>query len=220
MSELDHLSAESLQGYVEGAIGSAERAVLESHLAACAKCSGELGEWRSLFAVLTDLPQLAPSTGFTDRVLARVRIPEALPVWTRWAAGARQLAHRLTPRSAGAWAVAAAFITLPLLLGGGVVTWLVSKDYITVQSLWAFATHRAETGMQSLGASVLTAMMESSITGWLLAQARSLATSAGARGLGALAVGLGGLTMASLWILYRNLLRTPTREVNHVSAQF
>jgi hypothetical protein len=74
--------------------------------------------------------------------------------------------------------------------------------------------------MQSLGASVLTALMESSITGWLLAQARSLATSAGARGLGALAVGLGGLTMASLWILYRNLLRTPTREVNHVSAQF
>jgi len=218
MSELEHLTAESLQGYVEGAIGDTDRAVLESHLLACTQCSTELEEWRSLFTTLAGLPQLTPATGFSDRVMARVRIPAAAPFWAQWAAGARQLAHRLTPRTTGAWALASAFIALPLLLGGGVVTWLVSKDYITAQSLWVFATDRAASGLQSLGASTLTALIQSSAASWLVAQARSLTANAGARGLGALALCGGVMTMASIWILYRNLFRTPTREANHVST--
>jgi hypothetical protein len=217
MSELEHPSAESLQGYVEGATGAAERALLESHLGACAQCSGELEEWRALYATLAALPQLSPTAGFTDHVMAGVKVRAAAPFWAEWLAGARQLAERLTPRTASAWALASAFIMLPLLLGGGVVTWLVSKDYITAQSLWVFMTDRTASGLQSLGASALTALLETSVASWLMEQTRSLAASVGARGLGALGVGVGGLTMASLWIIYRNLFRTPTRETNHVS---
>lgn len=219
MSELEHLSTESLQGYAEGTIGAADRVALESHLQGCTRCGGELEEWRSLFTTLAGLPQLSPAAGFSDRVMARVKVHVPVPVWAPWLEGARQLAARLTPRTAGAWALASACITLPLLLGGGLVTWLISRDYITAQSLWVFATDRAASGMQSLGASALTGVMESSIASWLVTQARTLAASAGARGLGALAVGIGGLTMASIWILYRNLFRTPTREAQHVTAR-
>jgi hypothetical protein len=220
MSELEHLSAESLQGYVEGAIGDADRAVLESHLAACTRCSSELEEWRSLFTVLASLPQLSPAAGFADRVMSRVKVRAVPPFWAEWLASARQLAQRLTPRTAGAWALASAFIALPLLVGGGVMTWLISKDYVTAQSLWVFLTDRTASGMQSLGASALSSLLETSVVSWLVAQAESLLATAGARGLGALAVGVGGLTMASIWILYRNLFRTPTRETNHVSYTF
>jgi len=218
MSELEHLSAESLQGYAEGAIGEADRAVLGSHLATCPHCSAELAEWRSLFAGLAELPQFTPAAGFTDRVMARVRIPAAVPFWAQVLAGVRQLAQRLTPRTAGAWALAGASVVLPLLLGGGVVTWLVSKDYITAQSLWAFVSDRTTSSMQSLGASAVTSLMESSITNWLVEQVRAFTASAGARGLGALGLAVGTMTMLSSWILYRNLFQTSTREANHVSS--
>ena len=220
MSELEHLSAESLQDYVEGAIGETDRAVLESHLVACAQCSSELEEWRSLYTVLTELPHFSPAAGFAERVMARVKVRAARPFWAEWLAGARQLAQRLTPQTTGGWALASAFIALPLLLGGGIVTWLVSKDYITAQSLWVFVTDRTASGMQSLGASALSALLQTSVASWLVAQAKALAVSAGARGLGALALGVGGMTMLSIWILYRNLFRTPTRETNHVLYTF
>jgi len=219
MSELEHLSAESLQGFVEGTIGDADRVILESHLQICTQCSGELEGWRSLFTTLAGLPQLSPAAGFSDRVMARVKVRAPAAAWAQWLAGARQLAQRLTPQTAGAWALASAFLALPLLVGGGLVTWLVSRDYITLQTLWTFTSDRAASGLQSLGASALTALLQSSIAGWLVTQANAVIASAGARGLGALAVGVGGMTMASIWILYRNLFRTPTREANHVSSR-
>jgi len=218
MSELEHLSAESLQGYAEGAIGETDRGVLDSHLATCPQCASELEEWRSLFAGLAALPKYEPTHGFADRVMARVRIPVVQPVWAQVVEGCRRVAQRLTPRTAGAWALAASSIILPLLVGGGLVTWLVSKDYITAQSLWAFFSDRATSSMQSLGTSALSTVMESSIANWLVEQARALVASAGTRGLGALGLALGSLTMLSSWILYRNLFRTPTREANHVSS--
>jgi len=216
MNQMEHPSTESLQGYAEGAIAEGERTVLEVHLAACPECSVELAEWRSLFANLSELPQLAPTAGFTNRVMARIKLPAAAPVWAQWLAAARQFTSRLAPRTAGAWAFASAFVVLPLLLGGGVMAWLVSKDYITAQSLWMFFTDRTASSMQSLGASTLNAVVQSSVAAWLVQQGRTLADSAGLRGLGALAAGIGGMTVLSIWILYRNLFRTPTREANHV----
>jgi len=81
----EHLGAEVVQAFLDGALSPAERARAEEHLASCARCAAELDGWRLLFEGLQDLPVLAPRAGFADRVVAGIETPEALP----WAARAR-----------------------------------------------------------------------------------------------------------------------------------
>lgn len=81
----EHLGAEEVQAFLDGALSPAERARAEEHLASCARCSAEIDGWRNLFEGLQDLPVLTPREGFADRVVAGIETPEALP----WAARAR-----------------------------------------------------------------------------------------------------------------------------------
>jgi len=70
-----HLSAESMQAFLEGDLPPGERRPVEEHLAACARCSAELDAWRVLFADLSGLAAPAPRAGFSDRVMVRVQVP-------------------------------------------------------------------------------------------------------------------------------------------------
>lgn len=73
-----HLSAEEIQALLEGGLPAGEARAHEEHVASCAGCSAELDGWRLLFSELEALPQLSPSVGFRERVMARVettRIP-------------------------------------------------------------------------------------------------------------------------------------------------
>lgn len=216
MHELEHPNTESLQGYAESAIGESDRAVLESHLLSCSRCTAEVEEWRSLFATLAALPQFDPSPTFAARVMAQVRLPASVPMWSPWLSRAQQLLARLTPKTRAGWTFATAFLALPVLLGGGVLAWLFSREYITVQSLWVFVSERTTSSMEGLGAAALKGMMQSDATAWLLQQGQSVVAEIGMRGLGALAFGVASMIMLSIWILYKNLFRTPTRETNHV----
>lgn len=215
-----HLDTERLQGYAEGTIAEGDRAVLESHLQTCPQCTAEVEEWRSLYSALASLPQFAPSVQFAERVMARVQVGSAVPVWAPLVTRAQQLAQRLAPKTTTGWALATAMLALPLLFGGGLVTWLVSKDYITAESLMAFVTNRASDGMQSLGASAIRALMETQLATWLVSQGSALIATAGMKGLGVLGATLCAGTMASIYILYKNLFRTPARESNHASYSF
>jgi anti-sigma factor RsiW len=96
----EHLSAELIQAFLEGALPKRERVRAEEHLAGCARCAGEVEAWRNLFAELGELPLLRPHEGFADRVMVGVRIPEALPVAARvrqairsWMPGAAHPGH-------------------------------------------------------------------------------------------------------------------------------
>ena len=71
-----HLGAEELQALLEGELPAGECARVEEHLASCARCAAELEGWRVLFRDLAELPVLAPSHPFGDRVLAGVTFPE------------------------------------------------------------------------------------------------------------------------------------------------
>lgn len=79
----EHLSAEVLQALLEGELPVAERARAEEHLGSCAGCAAELDGWRSLFERLDALPELAPSTAFTDRVMDGLVTAEPLPLAAR-----------------------------------------------------------------------------------------------------------------------------------------
>lgn len=217
---MSHLDPERLQAFADGSIAESERVVVESHVAVCVQCTTQLEEWRSLYAALADLPQYSPSALFADRVMARVSIAQPLPVWAPVVAQAKLLVAKVAPKTSAGWALAAALLALPILLGGGVMGWLISKDYITPQSLWLFVTERTSSSLQSLGASTLSSVMETELTAWVVQQATALFATAGMRGLGLIAALGGGLTMLSIWILYKYLFRTPTRESNYVSYSF
>lgn len=69
---LTHLSADDLDAWIEGRLGSARA----GHLRHCAECRDLVERERALMELLGALPRLAPAAGFEDRVMARVRVPE------------------------------------------------------------------------------------------------------------------------------------------------
>lgn len=126
----NHLDQEELELFLprlrEGRSGP--RPEQENHLDACARCRRELRALRSLDEVLADLPTLTPSVGFTDAVMARVRLP--VPWYRRlWA---RIVQHWLAVALSASGAVS-----------GGLVTWWVaSRPELTFGGLADFTLER------------------------------------------------------------------------------
>lgn len=92
-----HPSAERLQALLDGVLSPEGRRHVEEHVLGCARCAAELSAWRALYEELEDLPALAPSTGFAERVLAGVEVQESVPL----AARVRSALAALVPRRAG-----------------------------------------------------------------------------------------------------------------------
>ena len=92
----DHLSADRLQALLDGALPPRERARVEEHLAACARCTEEMESWRVLFEDLSALPRPAPAHGFQTRVMASLALPSSAPLAERL--GRRILALLPSPR--------------------------------------------------------------------------------------------------------------------------
>lgn len=214
MEGMLHPTAESLEGYAEGKIGTADRATIASHLLGCQRCESAVEEWRSLFAALSALPRFAPAPGFTDRVMARVRLPRP------WHARAAALAGQALPRSTRGWALIAALLALPILAGGSFMVWLLSKSYVTTHGLWVFVTDRFATAATRVIGSAATFIMQTDAMAWIAGGFDTLLASGGIRGVGALAAGGALLTALSAWVLYTNLFRAPDRDSNYVTFSF
>lgn len=219
-----HPEAEQLEAYAEGALDVADRAVVESHVLGCADCQGAVEEWRALFAALEGLPQLAPSVGFADRVMARVQVESRARMWRAHAlAQIRTAAHgvgRWMPQTTRGWAFATAMLGLPAILGSAVVAWLLSRDYVSGQALWIAARDTVDQGAQRLGAAFVQSLMQTDVMAWLVANTGEFLATTGMRGIGALIALAGVTTMVSIYVLYRNLFRTPTRESHYVTYSF
>jgi anti-sigma factor RsiW len=97
-----HLSAETLQAFLDDELQGAERIRAEEHLAACAGCAAERDGWRLLFEELRGLPVLGPPPGFGDSVLAEVDLAPALTPALPWAARLRSKLAALVRGSTGA----------------------------------------------------------------------------------------------------------------------
>ena len=209
-----HPTTETLEAYAGDGLDAADGAVVRSHLLACQRCENVVEEWRSLFQALASLPRFAPPVGFGDRVLAHVRIPQP------WHARASAAAAGWLPGSTRGWALAAALLALPVLVGGTLLGWLLSKSYVTTHGLWVFTTDRIAAGIQSLVSSMLTFLMQTDVAAWLTRSFGTVVDAGGARGLGLLAVVGGGLTIVSIYVLYTNLFRSRNRDSNYVMFSF
>lgn len=67
-----HLTSDEVESLALGLAARPRGA--EAHLAACQECRREVGSLRALDAALSGLGHLAPSPGFTARVMARVQL--------------------------------------------------------------------------------------------------------------------------------------------------
>jgi anti-sigma factor RsiW len=68
-------------GYVDGRLKEGERAEVEKHLATCAACQLRVNQFRSVHALLDELPMIEPSAAFDVRVRARVAAEPAKQSW-------------------------------------------------------------------------------------------------------------------------------------------
>jgi anti-sigma factor RsiW len=71
-------------GYVDGRLKEGERLEMEKHLSACAACQLRVNEFRSVSALLDELPMIEPSAAFDVRVNARVAAEPAKQSWWAW----------------------------------------------------------------------------------------------------------------------------------------
>jgi anti-sigma factor RsiW len=231
MMDTQHPTAERLEAFVECALERADRVIVESHLVGCPRCHAAVEEWKALFAALSSLPQFDPSIGFADRVMAGVRVHAAAgwqsawesswrSAWQQHAARAGTMLDRITPKTSFGWGLAAALLALPILLGGGVVAWLVSQSYLTPETLWAWSSETLVQGLQGVGTTAIGAVLQTELATWLLALGAEFVSTAGMTGIGLVMAMAGAATMLSIWVLYRNLFRTPTRESHYVTYSF
>ena len=214
MSATYHPAADRLEAFVEGTLENGDRVVLESHLLSCQACQVQVEEWRALFAALATLPQFEPSIGFANRVMAQVRVaPRA--AWQEWAARANALVARVAPKTNYGWSLAVALLALPILLGGGAIAWLVSNSYVSPEMVLGFTRESMVEGLQGIGSTVIGSIMQTDIAAWVVANVGAVIGTAGATGIGAILAGAGATTVLSIWVLYRNLFRSPSRESDY-----
>jgi anti-sigma factor RsiW len=71
-------------GYVDGRLKDGERLEMEKHLSTCAACQLRVNEFRSVHALLDQLPMIEPSAAFDLRVRARVAAEPAKQSWWAW----------------------------------------------------------------------------------------------------------------------------------------
>lgn len=208
---MKHPTGDRLEAWSIGSLTETERSDVGSHLSQCSRCRAEVEDWRAVFAALSALPRFGPRGGFADRVMARVRIPQP------WHARAGALLARALPRTTPGWAFATALLSVPVLFVGGLAAWLLSRSYVTAHGLWVFATDRFAESANQVAGGVAARALQSDVAAWVVATLTGLFDSAGARGVGAIAIA-GALTVVlSAWILYRYLFRSPVRETTNVT---
>jgi hypothetical protein len=211
----NHPQPETLEMFAGGELPGADGAVVESHLLGCGRCRGEVEEWRHIFHSLAALPAYAPAAGFADRVMAGVRIPHPWHVQVRAWAGAAL--PRLVPSTPSGWAAVAALLIIPALVGAIFLVWLLSHPQLTAEGLLAFTADRSAAAVGAAFSGALHWLMTTDLVARLLGIGAEIVDLRGVAGVGALMASMGAAVALSLWILYTNLVRTPTREATYVS---
>ncbi len=166
-----HLSAETLNEYLDGALEAPARAQAEAHLADCPQCAARLASWRALFAGLAALPEEPLARDLSADVLARLPQPaEALSILPklRWIVAAQALAAVVLLASAAPFVTAALPIVDPVTISQPAVqfiTELLTGLAAQAQSLASALTVWSEQGLA--GVRALTTPLAKTST-WLL----------------------------------------------------
>lgn len=195
-----HLSADDFDAWLTGALPSAAAA----HLAGCPDCQERASVEREIVGLLAALPPLTPAPGFSDRVMARVRVPE--PVAVRSLAGLRRR-YMATPRAA---AMAASILVLLVGSMTASVVWTLGhQDTLAALGSWLMAQAGSAVwvGVRALASNFIEQPWFSGV--------KALAASPGRL---ALASALAVLAYLAGVLALRRLLALPSQQVAHAGA--
>ncbi len=217
-----HLSPDRVQDYLDEVIRGKGLRDAETHLAACGECREVVEGWTPIFTSLGELPRLAPSPGFVDRVMAAFAAapapahPARVPVLRHLVARAAGSARKLIPSTRKGWTVAGGIAAAPVAALLAVVGGVVLHPLLTFRDLGIYLFLRGSEWTQVGVGWITTQVVETPALYWLLTLLES-AMAAPAVALGGL-VALWGVTLASAWVLYRQVIAPMRMATHHVQA--
>lgn len=115
-----HLLPDEIDLLVDGDVGFGV-APLRAHVRQCAECRARIDEALEVVNALEEMPHLAPSSLFADRVMSQVQ------VFQPWHVAARDTVSRLVPRSLPARIAAGAIGAVAASVLGVVSLWIGSR---------------------------------------------------------------------------------------------
>lgn len=184
---------------LDGRLTARQAAALSSLAARDAEAARVLGGWRRVGHELSRLSHLAPSDEFADRVMARVRLPEA----RQSRAGALIRLRGLWPRRQERLAAASGIAFGPTAAVTGMAYLLFANNpMVTLSNLGSFLWNRGQEFFLGLSQGLIDAGLG------IPAAPGGFAGMVSAPAIVTSLLLLGGLTLASAWILYRNIVRT------------
>jgi hypothetical protein len=156
-----------------------------------------------VMAQLDVLPRIAPSKAFAERVMAHVRVRDAVAVARpglreRLQSWVAVHPHRLQRFAALAGAGVTPVTTLALMTYS-----VVSHPLVSPSSLTSFLWLKTRTALSGLGTDVAAQVGTSSVVGRLLPLLETLTSSTQTAALACLL--FVGLVASASWVLYRNL---------------
>lgn len=209
-----HLEGPTLQDYLDGRLAARNVARVDRHLDRCTICRSELEEYRTLARAIESLPAFTPSTDFAERVMAQVRVNEIAAVAM---APTTTTGHLLgwvrdrLPSNRQGWAAALGVSVVPVFTLLLVVRSVFSFELVTFGNLAAFLRLQTS-GLPGAAAQAFSTVVERWAptvllegAAWVGASPTLLAASAALASVA---------TMASAWVLYRNIFTTPYDELS------
>lgn len=115
-----HLLPDEIDLLVDGDVGFGV-APLRAHARQCAECRARIDEALEIVKALEEMPHLAPSSLFADRVMSQVQ------VFQPWHVAARDTVSRFVPRSLPARIAAGAIGAVAASVLGVVSIWIGSR---------------------------------------------------------------------------------------------
>ena len=211
-----HWGTGAILDYLDGRAGGRRGAAFQAHLEVCRACAGEVKEWKGLLARLEELPEVAPSPAFADRVIEAIDLEPHTGV-----AGVRatRLLGRIRsflPEGRRGLAAATAMMTTPLALLGGAVYWISAHPVITPGALLSFVWWKGTTAVASIAGRLYSGAVESAVVREVSSLLTSLVESTTMMTTGGVALSLS--FAAASWILYRNLIAPKAENGSHVRA--
>lgn len=217
MAGSDHgVARNPLAALVEGELSRRQAAWMTAYVASDPKAAASLAAWKRLHQRLERLPALEPAPGFPFRVMARVpaarvRAPAARSLAGRsWAAAVADWTTKALPRRQERLAAASGVAFGPVAAVAAVAWVVFSNPMVTFSVVAAFATAKVAAVFGLAGAFVgdlatstarsWTAGLWNSGSQGLLDGATAAAPTVAA-GLAAFAA----LSLASAWVLYKNV---------------
>ena len=176
-----HLLPNEIDLLVDGEAGFGV-APLRAHVEQCEGCRAQVEAAREIAAMLDQVPHLAPSIGFADRVMAEV------PVFVPWHVAARDAVSAWIPQSRPLRLVAAGVATSLAGLVTLATLWIVARGDVAVFALGAVASRVRDavgTALQDaavalLGEGFITAIGQTGRVGVAIGVAAFLLTAVGA----------------------------------------